>query len=126
MKEYVNLFYLPMYIAYAYWGLRWAKLGRQFMKGQKQYKPWLKADEYVNKNAGWHYFFGGTLLLIICITLIVAIPFEVFAHIDLFTFFGILPILGMLALLIIGVSFYMLRERILQLEPKSPENEGEL
>lgn len=58
MKEYVNLFYLPMYIAYAYWELRWAKLGRQFMKGQKQYKPWLEANEYVNKNAGWHHFLG--------------------------------------------------------------------
>ena len=124
MKEYVNLFYLPMYTAYAYWGLRWAKLGRQFMKGQKQYKPWLEANEYVNKNAGWHHFLGGVLLFIVSISGIIAALFDVFAHKE--TFFEALACFGLPILLITGVSFYMLRERILQLGPKSSENEGEL
>ncbi|MEZ4591628.1 MAG: hypothetical protein R3D55_10885 [Chloroflexota bacterium] len=116
MKEYANLFYLPMWIFYLAIGFKAFQLGRTYVRGEKSYKSWLKAEEYLNKNVGWHFFLGGGLMLLVSISGIIATFFDVFAKKE--TFLEALACLGLPILLITGVSFYMLRERILQLEPK--------
>ncbi|MFZ1396071.1 MAG: hypothetical protein WAS33_04190 [Candidatus Promineifilaceae bacterium] len=130
MKEYAYLLYFPMLVMYIFFGFRWARLGRQFIKGEKQYQPWLKPTEYVNKNVGWHYFLAGILIIIICISVTIGLFFQLFAvnGTTLRAYLETLEAvacLGAPVLLITGVSLYMLRERILQLEPKAAiENEN--
>ena len=111
-----------MFAFYLVMSVKWIQSGRKYIAGQMSYKPWLTPGEYLNKNVGWHLQIAGVLLIVICISIITGILLEELANQE--TFLTDIACLPSPLLLITGINFYMLRERILRLEPKSlNENE---
>lgn len=123
MEQWINLLYLPMFIFYLVMSLKLIGSGRKYITGQLNYKPWLTPGEYHNKSVGWHFLIGSAFFIIACVPAIIGILLDVFTNQG--AFLVELACLPLPIVFITAISFYILRDRILQLKPKAAiENEN--